>query len=335
MKNLASKLSVVAILFSATLFFSSCEDDDKTTDDIITQKSIVQIASDDDSFSILVEALTKADLVTTLESDGPFTVFAPTNAAFENLFTQLSVNGIEDLSAEALTPILLYHVVNVKAMSTDLSTGYITTMNTSTPDNMGSSVLVSVDMGVMLNGTSTVTTADLVGKNGVIHVIDQVLLPPSIVVIAQSNPNFSILVEALVKANLVEALSATGPFTVFAPTNAAFEALFTALNVSGIADLTVETLTPILLYHVVGDNVNASEVATGMVATLNTAAQLDIKVSDSGVMLNDNANVVVVDVQGSNGVIHAIDHVLLPSVANNGSGKEISEGTELNIQGNR
>jgi transforming growth factor-beta-induced protein len=337
MKNLISKISLVAILFGATLFLSSCEDD---KDDIIidiphTEKSVVQIASDDENFSLLVEALTKADLVSALEGDGPFTVFAPTNTAFENLFTQLGVNGIDDLSAEALTPILLYHVVNAKAISTDLSTGYITTMNTTTPDNMGSSLLVSVDMGVMLNGTSTVTTADLLGKNGVIHVIDQVLVQPSIVDIALSNPNFSILVEALVKADLVTALSATGPFTVFAPTNAAFEALFIDLNVSGIADLTAEALTPILLYHVVGDNVNASEVMTGMVPTLNTSAQLNIKVSDMGVMLNDNANVVVVDVQGSNGVIHAIDQVLLPSVTSNGSGKEISEGTEIDIQVNR
>jgi transforming growth factor-beta-induced protein len=291
---------------------SSCEDDDSTSEENMNQKSVVQIASDDDSFSILVEALTKADLVSTLEGEGPFTVFAPTNEAFENLFATLGVNGIDDLSAEALTPILLYHVVNTSAISTDLANGYITSMSTFTPDNSGASIMVNVDDGVTLNGSSTVISADIEATNGFVHVIDEVILPPSIVDIASANPNFSILVEALAKADLVGALTEEGPFTVFAPTNAAFEALFNDLSVEGIEDISKETLTPILLYHVLGDNVTSSEVTSSMVSTLNTSAQLSIDVSDAGVMLDGNANVVTVDVQGTNGVIHAIDKVVLP-----------------------
>ncbi len=99
---------------------------------------------------------------------------------------------------------------------------------------------------------------------------------------------------------------------MFAPTNEAFEMLFAQLEVSGVADLSAEVLTPILLYHVVSGNVNASQVATGMVPTLNEDADLSIKVSETGVMINDNSNVIAVDVQGTNGVIHAIDKVLLP-----------------------
>ncbi|MEE4259488.1 MAG: fasciclin domain-containing protein, partial [Bacteroidales bacterium] len=100
--------------------------------------------------------------------------------------------------------------------------------------------------------------------------------------------------------------------TVFAPTNDAFETLFAQLNVSGIADLSAEALTPILLYHVLGDNVISSEVTKGSVSTLNTEAMIDIDIMNSKVMLNGNTTVVAVDVQAANGVIHVIDNVLLP-----------------------
>ena len=137
-------------------------------------------------------------------------------------------------------------------------------------------------------------------------------MPPTVVDFAISNPSFSILVEAVVKAGLVDALSAVGPFTVMAPTNEAFEALFAELNVSGIADLSAEALTPILLYHVIGDNVISSEVSKGSVPTLNSEAMIDIDIMNSNVMLNGNTTVVAVDVQAANGVIHVIDKVLLP-----------------------
>jgi transforming growth factor-beta-induced protein len=163
----------------------------------------------------------------------------------------------------------------------------------------------------MVDG-SKVVKADVMASNGIIHVIDKVILPASVVSHAINNPNFSILVQAVVKANLVEALSGTGPFTVFAPTNAAFNALFATLGVSGISDLSAETLTPILLYHVVSGNVLASQVSSGNVPTLKEGSSLNVMVNGSGVKINNASNVVATDVQGSNGVIHAIDAVLLP-----------------------
>jgi transforming growth factor-beta-induced protein len=143
-------------------------------------------------------------------------------------------------------------------------------------------------------------------------VIDKVLLPPDVVDMAINNKSFSILVEAVVKAGLVDALKADGPFTIFAPTNAAFDALFADLGVNGIADLTADQLTPILLYHVVSGNVRAEDVSSGMVPTLNPDAMLSIEVSQSGVRINESVNVVATNVQGTNGVIHVIDKVLLP-----------------------
>jgi transforming growth factor-beta-induced protein len=316
MKNLKIRIGTIGLMFAMVLFLASCsEDDDNNVEPQVqpTEKSIVEIATSDDNFSILVEALVKADLVTTLNGDGPFTVFAPTNAAFEMLFETLNVNGIEDLSAEALTPILLYHVMSGKAMSSDISTGYYETLSAATPDNKGIVLYAMVSSGVMINNSINVATADIGASNGVVHVVDKVILPPTIVDIAIANSNFSTLVAAVVKAGLVEALSAEGPYTVFAPTNAAFDAAFTALGISGLDDLTPEALTPILLYHVVPDNVLASEVSTGMVPTLNTESNISITVSDQGVMLDGNAKVIATDVQGSNGVIHAIDGVILPN----------------------
>ena len=134
----------------------------------------------------------------------------------------------------------------------------------------------------------------------------------TIVEIASSDDRFSILVDAVVKADLAGALSADGPYTVFAPTNDAFEKLFAALGVNGVDDLTKDQLTPILLYHVVDGRVMAADVSTGTVATLNTDASIDVKVSNKGVMLDKNSNVIITDIEGSNGVIHVIDAVLVP-----------------------
>ncbi len=132
----------------------------------------------------------------------------------------------------------------------------------------------------------------------------------NVVQIAVSNPDFSILVEAVSKAGLVEALSADGPFTVFAPTNAAFESLFAQLNVKGVADLTVEQLMPILTYHVVSGNIMSTDLTKGKVATLNDQKSLTVDLSN-GVKINES-NVVAADIKGKNGVVHVIDRVLLP-----------------------
>jgi transforming growth factor-beta-induced protein len=134
----------------------------------------------------------------------------------------------------------------------------------------------------------------------------------TVVEIAVADDRFSILVEAVSKAGLVEALSEEGPFTVFAPTNDAFEKLFDALGVNGVEDLTVDQLTPILLYHVVSGKVMSADVKTGKVETLNEAAWMSIEADESGVIIDDKSNVIIADVQGSNGVIHVIDSVLVP-----------------------
>lgn len=135
----------------------------------------------------------------------------------------------------------------------------------------------------------------------------------TIVEIASSNDDFSILVEAVVKAELVDALSAEGPYTVFAPTNEAFNNLFSTLGVNGIEDLTKDQLTPILLYHVVDGKVLSKDVSSGDVPTLNESASLKVKASSKGVKIDSNSNVVMTDIEASNGVIHVVDAVLVPT----------------------
>lgn len=310
MKTSFSKLSFAILAITSFVVFSSCtKDDDEKAQE--KPKNIVEVASSDARFSILVEAVTKANLASALQGDGPFTVFAPTNDAFTALFAQLGVSGIADLDAATLTPILLNHVVSGKVKAADVTTGYASTLNTNAPDANPVKIFLDKGSDVKVDG-SKVIIADITASNGVIHAIDKVILPANVVSHAINNPNFSILVEAVVKANLVEALSAAGPFTIFAPTNEAFNKLFATLGVSGISDLTAEQLTPILLYHVVSGNVTSSQVTTGSVPTLKEGSNLNLMVSGMGVTINTDVNVIATDVQGSNGVVHVIDAVLLP-----------------------
>ena len=172
------------------------------------------------------------------------------------------------------------------------------------------SMYVQVDGGVYINKNTMVTAADIEADNGVIHVVDQVILPPTVVDVAIANDNFTTLVQAVVKAGLVETLSGDGPFTVFAPTNDAFAALFTDLGISGLDDLTAEQLVPILTYHVISGNVLSTDLTNGDVPTLNEGNSLTVDLS-AGVNINDS-QVVAADIQASNGVVHVIDKVLIP-----------------------
>jgi len=160
-------------------------------------------------------------------------------------------------------------------------------------------LMANLLMGLLLTGNSTFAAKD--GANS------------TIVEVASNDARFSILVDAVVKAGLADALSASGPYTVFAPTNDAFEQLFKNLGVNGIEDLTAEQLKPILLYHVVSGKVMAADVETGMVTTLNENAKMDIKAKKGKVSIDGKTNVVITDIETSNGVIHVIDGVLTPN----------------------
>ncbi len=297
---------VPVMLIITALFFSSCSDDEDMSEPV--EKNVVEVAAEAGQFSILIQAAQKAGLAEYLSTQDGITVFAPTDAAFQSLLTNLGATSLDDIPVADLSNILLYHVIGSKAMSTDLKSGYLPTLSKSGDNNI--SMYINLANGVAINKNTKVTSADISAKNGVIHVVDKVILPPTIVNIALDNDNFTILVQAVVKAGLVDALSGKGPFTVFAPTNDAFIALFAQLGISGINDLTAEQLIPILTYHVVSGNVLSKSLANGMVGTLNEGKSLTVNLN-SGVKINDS-EVIAADIQGSNGVVHVINKVLIP-----------------------
>ncbi len=355
--------------------------------------TIVDIAAGDEQFSTLVEALTQAELVETLQGDGPFTVFAPTNDAFEAL-----PEGLLDsllASPPSLEAVLLYHVVEGEVLAEQV----VEMDGEEVPTVMGAPLTISVQDGdVFLNEDVQVVTTDIMASNGVIHVIDAVLVPDmpeglggagagaddaemaateeameddaemaateeameddadmaateeamdedmvateeamdddaemaateeamdddmaedemgTIVDIAVGDEQFSTLVEALTQAELVETLQGDGPFTVFAPTNEAFEAL-----PPGMLDAVMSSppsLEAVLLYHVVEGEVLAEQVVEmdGEEVPTVMGAPVTISVQDGDVFLNENVQVVMTDIIASNGVIHVIDAVLLPDM---------------------
>ena len=255
----------------------------------------------------LVSALTQANLVATLQGEGPFTVFAPTDQAFTDAGIDLSTfETTEEIAV--LADILTYHVVSGNVLSTDLTDGLVVAaLNT---DDL--TFTVNAD-GVKVND-ATVTSADVVASNGVIHVIDKVLTPPAdlqdIPTIAQGTGVHASLVAALTKANLVSTLQGEGPFTVFAPTDQAFTDAGIDLS-TFTTDEQIAALADILTYHVVSGNVLSTDLTDGLVVAALNTDDLTFTVNADGVKVND-ATVTSADVVASNGVIHVIDKVLMP-----------------------
>ncbi|WP_430809924.1 MULTISPECIES: fasciclin domain-containing protein [unclassified Carboxylicivirga] len=278
-------------------------------DKVMLPMSITDHAVANPAFSSLVAGVTKADLAGALDDDeASFTVFAPTNDAFNDFFTELGI-GLDDLSAETLSSVILYHALGDVVPASMVEAGYVSTL--STAYERAINLKIDTEGGVFLNGDSEVIATDVVATNGIIHAINKVIMPPTVVDIAIDNPDFSTLVAAVVKAELATTLSGDGPFTVFAPTNAAFEQVFADLGVSGIDPLTKDDLTPILLAHVVSGNVASNGLSNGNVPTLNTEKSLAVNI-DNGVTIDETINVVAPDIQGVNGIIHVIDKVIVP-----------------------
>ncbi len=292
--------------------------------------TIVEVAVGSGAFPTLVAAVQAAGLVDVLSGEGPFTVFAPTEEAFAAALAALGLTA-EDLLAdtELLTAVLTYHVLPVAAPAETVLTldgQSVTTVN-------GADVAITIDGTTVMVNNATVVAADIEASNGVIHVIDTVLLPPApesdpedadamdeseapgtIVEVAVGSGAFPTLVAAVQTAGLVDVLSGEGPFTVFAPTEEAFAAALAALGISA-SDLLADTdlLTAVLTYHVLPVAAPAEVVVTldGQNVTTVNGADVAITIDGNTVMVND-ATVVTADIEASNGVIHVIDTVLLP-----------------------
>jgi uncharacterized surface protein with fasciclin (FAS1) repeats len=316
-------LKIALVGFAVMLSSCSNDDDNNSTE----QKSIAETAQATPDLSILVTALERADLVATLNGNTEYTVFAPTNAAFNAFLSANGFSSIDAVPVAVLKEVLLNHVVAGTNESTDLTTGYVKTLakgSASATNTM--SMFINTSGGVTLNGGTsnggaTVTTADIEASNGLVHIINGVIGLPTVVNHAIANPNFSTLVTALTRddqPDFAGILSGAGPFTVFAPTNTAFGSLLTELSLGGLNDVPQSVLENTLKYHVVaGANVLSTSLTDDQSVTTFQGQSFTVQLPVTGPQILDASNrtskIIAVDVQASNGVIHAVDKVLLPT----------------------
>lgn len=307
MKTLFSSLSHLALFLLVSTTFIACDKDDD--DDSNSSKTIAQIVIDDANFSVLEAAVVKAGLASALSS-GNLTVFAPDNSAFAA--SGITEATITALPVSSVDSILKYHVLGAKVMASGVP------VSDTVKTLLGTNIYASNNAnGVFVNGIK-VKTADVQASNGVIHVIERVLTPPTrtIAQIAAASPDLSLLVAAVVKAGLLTAVSSAGKYTVFAPTNAAFNtAGFATAN--DINNAPANVITNVVKYHVLGTSVFASDLVAGATpatlqpgtVTIGLTPSANVKVTGSA---NAASGITVTNIVATNGVVHIIDRVLLP-----------------------
>jgi transforming growth factor-beta-induced protein len=269
----------------------------------------------DNDYTILTEALRTANLLNTVSTTQGLTLFAPSNDAF----VAAGITSLDGLDAAALSPILLYHVLGAKVLSSELpADGVATTLS----DNQNI-YLGYLTNSVLINGLTQITEVDIEKSNGVVHKINRTLVPPApnvidiAVALSQAeNPEFTVLVSLLTSpaySGITQAIIDSDNITVFAPTDAAFAEISAT-----IATLTEEQISDVLLYHAVGARVFSTDLSDGQVVGMLNTQDITVNIGTDGVSLTDTtaeaANVVEVNIQGSNGVIHVIDKVLIPSL---------------------
>ena len=293
----------------ALFLITACGDDDNpTSDDTDQELSIVETAEDAGNFTTLLTVATDLGLAETLQNE-ELTVFAPTDQAFENLPDGL----LGSLTDEQLTEIILYHLLEgtVESSQIDTQQDAVTVQ--------GERLLLQSNAdGVTINGGTSVISADISASNGVIHAVDEVLLPaefrePGIIETAEENGNFEILLGAIEDAGLTTTLEFLGPFTVFAPSDDAFN----KLGIETVEALTDEQLADVLTYHVLDGEVPSTALQPEQIVSALNGSDLFITLENDGVTVNGTASVFLADVETESGVIHAVDQVLLPDAFEN------------------
>jgi len=293
----------MALALVSLLSFTACDNTDTPA-----VKNIIELAQETDDLSTLVAALEQTNLVSALEATGPFTVFAPSNKAFQDLLdSNPAWNSLTDIDNDVLSEVL------------HLSDTYVKTLTTGPNDEFVDLQVVATG-DVTFNGSAAPISTDVEAENGIVHIIDKEMLPPTVVDKASNNEVFSSLVAALTRTDLttafVDILSGDGPFTVFAPTNDAFQALLDSNDDwNTLGDIPVETLEAVLKYHVIdGSNVQSDELVNeqevnAIEGTLTVDLTEGAKLKTSS---GQSVEIIITDVQAINGVIHAVKEVLQP-----------------------
>jgi uncharacterized surface protein with fasciclin (FAS1) repeats len=354
-----SKSTIAAPLLSLFLIIASCDKSEETEPDF-RENTILTAATSDPNLSLFVNALAATDLSQTLQASEPYTVFAPTNAAFEKYLTMANYYDpgtdpdpkkkppvtINRVPVNLLKQLVLNHIVLGNVKSTDLKTGYVKTLATSSISKMNTmSMYIDVTSGVKLNGASTVTTPNIIVSNGTIHIVDAVIDFPMITTHLKLNPKLSTMLDVVNKnagTTLLNRLAlpnfyekgkqqfflTIAPVTIFAPTNTAFDALNVELAPGGIAGISASDLNKIVMYHCVSDNVLANSLTENQkipsLIVLPTTPPDPVKYEEFTVQLAGGAKIKDVrnrlstiestDIQCWNGIIHVVDKVLLPNL---------------------
>ncbi len=317
----------LALVLGISLFTRCSDDSENNNGGSQEPTTISGIVERDARFSILRSALERTGLDATLDSESEATLFAPTNAAFSDLFAELQVANLNELESnignEALKRILLYHVLNQAVASADVNAGYIETFSLNTNGNY-MMAYIATSGGLRINDRAGLEQADIDATNGVVHALNKVLLPATLYDLIIANPNLSSLDAALqASSGLVATLSGSSRYTLFAPDNQAFDNLIADYpNVSTLNELVAELgptdLTNTLLYHALNGETLAENLTTGPNTTaLGTDVIIDadglpIRLFDNSGLTSGPAIVTTTNVVASNGVMHIMDAVLLP-----------------------
>jgi transforming growth factor-beta-induced protein len=302
--NIEFKMKKLLNLFLAILFIGIVVSNSSCT----MTKDIVGVTSD--NAKTLTTAVTAAGLTETLKGTGPFTIFAPTDAAFAAIQSDVD-NLLKPENKSQLSKVLTCHVVSGKITAADLKDGQkLTTLD-------GSKLNVSILNGKIMVGDANIMVKDVMASNGVVHMIDKVILPPKPPVKAKdivgiASESAKTLAAALTAAGLVETLQGTGPFTVFAPTDAAFAAIQKDVDLL-LKPENKAKLSSILTYHVVSGKAMAADLKDGQELITVEGSKLKVSIKNGKVMIN-GANVISADIPASNGVIHVIDKVVMPKM---------------------
>lgn len=323
---LQSMKNVVAVLIALLLLNTSCEDADDN-DNIIPGKNLFERISENSELTQLKTALEITSLDFTLSNTGSFTLFAPTDAAFNQY---LSANGFTDLNAvpvDDLRNLLQYHLLQTLTRSEDFLPGYAKTSANNLEQQQNLDLYIQTAPTLLLNGTTAITTGNVTGNNGILHIVDNVLSLPTVATLVQANPDFSNLLIALNQEGLtttLENMTTTGtnpaPYTVFGPSNAAFQALIdesTTDSLNTFADvLALPNLTDILLNHVVsGSSLRGESFSDGIMIDPITAGMLTVNTTGGAVITDQTSrlvSIIGIDLTATNGVLHILNNVLLP-----------------------
>lgn len=300
-------ITLLILSFLSTTIFTACDDDNSVnTPPPADTTSLVDVISDENDLSTLLSLV--SDEVAELLEDEEFTVFAPTNAAFEAIPDEV----LAGLTDEQIVSILSYHLVEGTTLASQVPS------QADLESVQGELLLIQSNNGVFINGDTEVVEADLEADNGVVHKVDKVLLPsairkaletPNMVDLAEEAGNFSTLLSAAEETGLTTTLQFLSPFTLFAPTDDAFS----ELPEGTLEGLSEEQLRSILLYHVLGAQVASTDLDPAQNVESLTDEQLYITSDDEGVVINGSSNVVTANLEATNGIIHAVDQVLMPN----------------------